>query len=143
MDAVHFGSLFRGSLDMKIFRLVLSAVAVIATLIQTIGAVGAQTEKRVALVIGNSAYQNTSALANPANDAEDIATALKSVGFSVILERNLTKRSMENAIAEFARLAQDADAAMFFYAGHGMQAEGRNYLIPTDAKFEDVFKVKF
>src|SRR6185295_9895518 len=56
-------------------------------------------EKRVALVVGNSAYQNTQMLANPVNDAEDMAAALKAVGFNVIMERNLTKRGMESAIA--------------------------------------------
>jgi uncharacterized caspase-like protein len=108
-----------------------------------VSAAEARTERRVALVIGNSEYRNTPSLANPVNDAEDLATALERLGFSVILERNLNKRGMEGAIARFARLAQDADAAFFFYAGHGMQHRGGNYLMPVDAKLEDAFSLNF
>src|SRR5215470_565591 len=97
-------------------RLIPQAIAAFAFMALAVDFAWAQAEKRVALVIGNSVYQNTPALNNPVNDAEDLATALTRVGFSVILERNLTKRGMEAAIARFARLAQDADAAMFFYA---------------------------
>lgn len=103
----------------------------------------AHAEKRVALVIGNATYQNTPALANSVNDAEDMAAALKRVGFTVDFERNLTKRGMETAIARFARLAQGADAALFFYAGHGMQHRGSNYLMPVDARLEDEFNLNF
>ena len=99
-------------------------------------------EKRVALVVGNSAYQNTQMLANPVNDAEDMAAALKAVGFNVIMERNLTKRGMESAIARFARLAEDADTTGV-YAGHGMQHRGQNYLMPVDAKREDEYSLSF
>ena len=106
-------------------------------------AIDAYAERRVALVIGNAAYQNTPALSNPVNDGEDLAASLKGVGFTVVLERNLTKRGMESAIARFARLAQDADTALFFYAGHGMQWRGANYLVPTDAKLEDEFNLNF
>src|SRR5262245_43583772 len=81
----------------------------------------ARADKRVALVIGNSSYQNTPALANPDHDAEDMTAALKRVGFEVIFERDLDKRGMEQALARFARAALDSDAALFYYAGHGMQ----------------------
>jgi uncharacterized caspase-like protein len=80
---------------------------------------GAFAEKRVALVIGNGAYKSTAALPNPANDAQDMAAALKDVGFEVILARDVDKRAMERAIVQFARVAQEADAALFYYAGHG------------------------
>lgn len=103
----------------------------------------AHAEKRVALVIGNATYQNTRPLANPVNDAEDLAAALKRVGFTVDFQRNLTKPGMEAAIARFARLAQGADAALFFYAGHGMQYRGSNYLMPVDARLEDEFSLNF
>jgi uncharacterized caspase-like protein len=102
-----------------------------------------RAESRVALVIGNAAYQNTAALANPENDAEDTAAALRRVGFNVHFERNLTKRGMERALAAFARVARDADAALFYYAGHGMQYHGLNYLMPIDAKLEDEFSLNF
>jgi hypothetical protein len=100
-------------------------------------------ENRVALVIGNDAYEHTAALANPGNDAEDMAAALRHVGFSVAFERNLDKRGMEQAIARFARAARDADAALFYYAGHGLQHRGLNYLMPIDAKLEDEYSLNF
>ncbi|MBZ0148889.1 MAG: caspase domain-containing protein [Pseudorhodoplanes sp.] len=100
-------------------------------------------EKRIALVIGNATYQNTPALSNPVNDGEDLAAALRRVGFTVVLERNLNKRGMEGAIARFARMSQDANTALFFYAGHGMQWRGINYLVPVDARMEDEFNLNF
>jgi uncharacterized caspase-like protein len=103
--------------------------------------IAAHAEKRVALVIGNATYKSTPALANPGNDAEDIATTLRRVGFTVALEQNLDKRGMERAIAQFGRDARDADAALFYYAGHGMQYRGLNYLMPVDAKLEDQFSL--
>jgi hypothetical protein len=105
------------------------------------GTLPGKADKRVALVIGNGAYQNTAGLTNPLNDATDIATALKAVGFDVLIERNVNKRSLENAMARFARLSQDADAVLFYYAGHGMQYRGLNYLMPVDARLEDEFSV--
>jgi hypothetical protein len=103
----------------------------------------AEAEKRVALVIGNSAYQNTARLENPTNDADDFAKAITALGFDVILDKDLDKRGMEQAFARFARLAQDADIALFYYAGHAMQFGGQNYLMPTDAVLQDEFSVGF
>lgn len=103
----------------------------------------ALAETRVALVIGNANYQNAPPLANPVNDAEDVAVALRRFGFEVIDGRDLDKREMERALARFGRLAQDADAALFYYAGHGMQYRGQNYLLPIDAKLEDDFSIQF
>jgi uncharacterized caspase-like protein len=103
----------------------------------------AQADKRVALVIGNSAYQHSAALENPSNDAADLANALTHLGFEVISERDLDKRGMEQAFSRFARLAQDADLAMFYYAGHAMQYGGNNYLVPVDAALQDEFSVEF
>ena len=82
----------------------------IAGLVLLLLASAARAEKRVALVIGNATYQNTQPLANPRNDADDLAGALKRVGFGVVLEHDLDKRGMERAIAQFARDARDADA---------------------------------
>ncbi|HWX84402.1 MAG TPA: caspase domain-containing protein [Xanthobacteraceae bacterium] len=124
-------------------RKALRAVIAWALLALLLPASAANAEKRIALVIGNSTYRNTATLPNPVNDSEDIAIALKNVGFTVLLERNLDKHSMEEAVARFARLAQDADAALFFYAGHGMQYRGSNYLVPVDARLEDEFKLTF
>jgi Caspase domain len=103
----------------------------------------AEADKRVALVIGNSAYQHSATLDNPSNDAADLAKTLTRLGFEVILEKDLDKRGMEQAFSRFARLAQDADLAMFYYAGHAMQYGGNNYLVPVDAALQDEFSVEF
>src|SRR5215467_12654531 len=102
-------------------------------------------ERRVALVVGNATYNAAyMSLPNPRNDAEDISALLKGeLGFEVVTAVNATKRDMETKLQEFARLAVDADAALFFYAGHAMQFQGRNYLMPTDAELEDEFSVRF
>ena len=91
---------------------------------------------RVALVIGNSAYKNAAMLPNPSNDAAAVAQALRKIGFEVIEGRDLPKRAMEEKIIEFSRKLDRASLALFFYAGHGMQIGGHNYLLPTDAALE-------
>ncbi len=96
----------------------------------------AAAEKRVALVVGNSTYAQVSPLANPANDANDISSALKSAGFEVILGLNVDKREFDTKVRNFADLLENADVAIFFYAGHGLQVGGRNYLIPVDARLQ-------
>ena len=92
--------------------------------------------RRVALVIGNSAYQNTTALANPANDATIMAQALRDVGFEVIDGVDLDRRGLDLKIRDFARALGTADAGLFYYAGHGLQVGGQNYLVPVDARLE-------
>lgn len=91
-------------------------------------------EKRVALVIGNSAYQNTAVLANPTNDAKDVAEALRALGFTVISGTDLDKASMDRKVRDFAEALSGAKLGLFFYAGHGLQYAGQNYLVPIDAK---------
>lgn len=103
----------------------------------------AHAERRVALVIGNAAYQYTARLANPANDADDMARALENVGFEVIAAKNVDKRSLEKAMADFGRRAREADAALVYYAGHGIQYQGSNYLMPIDARLEDEYSVNY
>jgi uncharacterized caspase-like protein len=97
---------------------------------------GAQAEKRVALVIGNSAYQNTAPLKNPRSDAEDMSTALKRLGFEVISGYDLDDRGMSQRVRDFARSVEGADTALFFYAGHGLQSKGQNYLVPVNASLK-------
>jgi len=97
----------------------------------------AQAERRVALVIGNSAYRNTAALANPSHDAADVAAKLRSLGFEVIERADLDKQGMDNAFREFAHAQRGADATLFYYAGHAMQFGGVNYLVPVDATLAD------
>jgi len=92
--------------------------------------------RRVALVIGNGNYRFATKLGNPANDASDIAGALRKLGFEVVEGRDLDKRGIEDKLREFSRKLAGAKLALFFYAGHGMQVAGRNYLVPVDAKLE-------
>jgi uncharacterized caspase-like protein len=87
------------------------------------------TSARVALIIGNGAYKD-SPLANPVNDARDIAVALSALGFAVTIRENVDQRSMKQAIREFGSALKPGGTALFFFAGHGMQVKGRNYLVP-------------
>jgi uncharacterized caspase-like protein len=98
---------------------------------------------RIALVLGNSKYQAAPALDNPSNDAADVAQALRAIGFEVIEERDGTRDAMAGAMRDFAQRIRTADIALFFYAGHGLQMRGENYLIPVDAKIEDEADVRF
>ena len=104
----------------------------------------AKADRRVALVVGNSHYSNASLfLANPKNDAEDVAAALRGVGFEVLQAIDANKRDLDLNMAKFARLAIDADAALFYYAGHAVQYQGRNFLMPTDAEVEDEISFRY
>lgn len=98
--------------------------------------VGAASE-RVALVMGNGAYEHAPPLANPRNDAQDMAGLLGRLGFAVTEGLDLTDAAMEDRIRTFARQAKTAKVALLFYAGHGMQVKGVNYLLPVDARLED------
>jgi len=93
-------------------------------------------ERRVALVIGNGAYDRVPELPNPSNDARAVAAALEGIGFEVERGLDLDGAAMRARIRDFGRRAEGADLALFFYAGHGIQMAGRNYLIPTDAALE-------
>ncbi|MFC4668220.1 caspase family protein [Seohaeicola nanhaiensis] len=97
----------------------------------------ANVEKRVALVIGNSAYANVEPLTNPKNDAVEMSRQLKDLGFLTVEGTDLDQKGFQDKIREFARLSIDADLTLFFYAGHGMAVNGVNYLIPVDARMED------
>jgi hypothetical protein len=117
-------------------HLVLSIVAgsVLAT-VASAGAQPAREEPRLALVIGNSSYRETP-LRNPVNDARAMAAALRDLGFTVLAHENATKRTMEAAIVEFGRRLADGGVGFFYYAGHGLQVRGRNFLVPVDADID-------
>ena len=92
-------------------------------------------ERRVALVIGNSSYIHAPALDNPVNDVTAVSVMLEGAGFQVVETRNnLDNTAMRRVIREFSAMTRDADVAVVFYAGHGLEVDGTNYLIPTDAK---------
>jgi hypothetical protein len=104
----------------------------------------ARAERRVALLVGNAQYKNPNlVLHNPKNDAEDVAKVLRLLGFDVIIKVDAGKRDLDLAMAQFARLATDADAALFYFAGHALQYQGRNYLMPTDAELEDDISLRY
>ena len=104
----------------------------------------ALAERRIALVIGNSDYNDTSiSLANPRNDAEDMAAALRSLAFDVVMVTNASKRTVDGAVQQFARLGSEADSVVFYYAGHAMQYQGRNYLMPVDATLVDEISLRY
>jgi uncharacterized caspase-like protein len=101
----------------------------------------AATHRRVALVVGNSAYQNTPSLTNPRNDAADMIAVLKSLGFRVIEGIDLNKEAFDAILREFAVALKGAEVGLFFYAGHGIQVSGHNYLVPVDAQLTTVSAV--
>lgn len=94
-------------------------------------------EKRLALVIGNADYGSSNVLKNPVNDANLIEGTLKTLGFEVVKCLNATKSEMELALRDFSKKLADYNVALFYYAGHGIQINGENYLIPTDAMLEE------
>ena len=97
---------------------------------------------RFALVIGNGAY-NSAPLKNTINDAEDMTKNLRQLGFKVILQKNVDQRKMEDAIRYFGKQLRDGGVGLFYFAGHGMQVNGRNYLIPIDARIESESDIKY
>lgn len=118
---------------MTAFRMLLAGLAM---LLATVAASNAATgdSKRVALIVGNSKYQHAIALPNPANDAQLIAATLRDAGFQVIEGTDLDKDGMIKAIDRFTEASYDAEVALVYYSGHGMQVEGQNFLIPVDAE---------
>ena len=126
---------------LKLSRFLFPAVVLFITLFAQ--AAGALAERRVALVIGNSAYRNAAALPNPKRDAAALADKLKALGYEVTLKTDLDYDQMRRALRAFSRIADGADVAVVFYAGHGMEAGGVNYLIPVDAKLETAADLDF
>jgi uncharacterized protein len=98
---------------------------------------------RLALVLGNGKYEAAAPLANPANDAADVTRALRRIGFEVIEQRDATREAMVKAVQDFSERLRGVEVALFFYAGHGLQMNGENYLLPVDAKVESPADVRF
>ncbi|OAF12452.1 hypothetical protein AYJ54_06390 [Bradyrhizobium centrolobii] len=116
------------------------ALSVVLTLV---AATNALAEKRVALVLGVSNYQSVPRLANPDNDAAAIGDVFKQMGFDVVeLRRDLGVSEMRRAVRDFAAVAADSDMAVVYYAGHGIEVNGVNFLIPADARLQSDFDVE-
>ncbi len=112
------------------------ALVLAMLMLTALGGQSAFAEKRVALVVGNSAYVHTTPLSNPLNDARDMTEALKATGFEVVEAIDADKLKLDGALRSFTDKLADADVALFFYAGHGLQVGAQNYLVPIDAKLE-------
>lgn len=125
------------------FQAILRNVAVLLVLSAGSIATAFAAENRVALVIGNSAYRYASVLGNPKNDAADMAAAAERLGFKVVKGVDLDKSGMDRAIRQFAESLRGASIGMFFYAGHGLQVSGRNYLVPVDAELKTAEALDF
>jgi uncharacterized caspase-like protein len=120
------------------------AAAIATAYLLSLAAVASAESARIALVVGNSTYSGEAALKNPANDAADMATALKRAGWTVSTAIDVDRRAFNRAISTFrdALAAQEGASALFYYAGHGMQADGNNYLIPVRTEFETLDDIK-
>lgn len=126
---------------MRLSRLRQCAFAIATALLAQLAATATAAEKRVALVIGNARYESAP-LRNPVNDAKDMAAALRRLGFDVIERTDATQKEMNRAIAQFGgKLTGDA-VALFYYAGHGIQVKGKNYLVPVDAQIDTESSVR-
>ena len=111
---------------------------VLALVISILGDGNALAAKRVALVIGNSQYENTSPLKNPVNDANLMAASLEEAGFEVTKILDADFKTLKRAMLDFGRsLRNSPEAGLFYYAGHGVQVHGENYLIPVNAQISD------
>ncbi len=124
-------------------RPLISIGILIRSLVVAIATPSAAAERRVALVIGNSKYDAVLELANPGKDARAVDRALRTIGFEVQLAEDLDQRSLLRALKEFSDLAAGADTALIYYAGHGVEVDGRNYLVPTDAVLAKATDVEF
>jgi uncharacterized caspase-like protein len=117
----------------------LACILALATLAQS---ARANDDARIALVIGNSAYK-TAPLKNPTKDARDMAALLQSLGFRVTLKTDVGVKEMEEAVRQFGLDLRQGGVGLFYFAGHGVQVQGNNYLVPVDAKIQSESDVRF
>lgn len=109
----------------------------------TLGTPTASAEKRVALIIGNAAYQHYGALANPAEDVKAVGLILRAADFEVVEAIDLPRTDLERAIRGYLGRLDGADVSLVYYSGHAVQVEGRNFIIPIDAKLESELDLDF
>src|ERR1044072_6881750 len=124
-------------IHMRYLPIIFSAACLIVS-----ASTDAFADKRVAFVVGNSAYKNVPALPNPAVDARSMAKLLRNVGFDVVEGSNLSRDKMTEKLLDFGKKAEGADVVIFFYAGHGIAVNGTNYLLPVDAELKSEMDVK-
>src|SRR5258706_464687 len=120
---------------MRVALLIIALVALVA------GPAKAQDEKRTALVIGNGAYPSAPPR-NPGRDARGMADVLRAQGFEVTLLENTGQKEARRAINDFGKKLREGGVGLFYYAGHGMQVGGRNYLVPVDAAISEENEVE-
>lgn len=128
----------KGLNRLSFLRVALSAIVLFVALLGL--AVKAVAEERIALVIGNGGYQSVSPLDNPVRDARDLARTLEATGFAVTLLIDADQSALNSGIAQFGRALRTADkdaTGLFYYAGHGVQSFGTNYLVPVDATLKN------
>ena len=123
-------------------RPAVAAALLLALVLALVPAPEAAAARRVALVVGNGAYEQAGPLRNPVNDANDMAAALRGLGFEVILGLDLDRDGFYDKLATFADASHGAEAALFFYAGHGIQADGANYVAPVDVALTNTLALK-
>src|SRR4051794_8270784 len=121
-----------------LLKRLMALCAGIYVLLVAVTAPAAGEEKRIALVVGETTYSNAPSLVNPNKDAQDLAEVLRRLGFEIDLKLDSDNRALSSALRSFGVRAADADVALVYFAGHGVQVDGNNYLIPTDAKLERV-----
>src|SRR5579872_4042180 len=120
----------------RLLAIYLGALAAAGAWLSSAMPASAETDHRIALVIGNAAYQDVP-LANPVNDARGMAESLRRLDFDVVALENATLKQMQHAVVAFGeKLKEHGTVGLFYYAGHGMQVKGQNYLIPVDAELE-------
>ena len=123
-------------------RYLIALLLISGTMAQDRAIVPISVQRRMALVIGNAAYQE-GALKNPVNDAEDLSASLRRLGFDVAVKSNLGKRGMEQALTEFTRQLRTNDLAVFYFSGHGVQVQNENFLVPVDFQAEAEADVEY
>lgn len=126
---------------MGMMKRILGWVVLLCCLVGAVMPVQAAAERRVALVIGNASYKDAP-LDNPVNDARDMAEMLRRTGFEVIELINGTQKEMNRAIAKFGDRLRSDSVALFYYAGHGLQVRGKNYLVPIDAQISNETSIR-
>ena len=139
VDAGNAGTTDRRGSAAALWRV----AAVLAALLPLAAPLPASAAGRVALVVGNGAYTHAGRLPNPTNDASDVAAALGRLGFEVTIARDAGRTALNEALRTFTRRSATADVALVFYAGHAMEMDGVNYLLPVDARVERDTDVRY